>query len=75
MPLHCPYATVSSLGQAVEITAFRCRRPLESSINEEGSVKQISEYGLASTADAKAWLAKPDVVTAGKITGSIYQNH
>lgn len=48
--------------------------PLDSSRSEQLHVKPVPENGFASAADAEAWLAKPDVVTAGKIIGSIYTN-
>jgi hypothetical protein len=48
--------------------------PLNRSKQEELRVAPNPDNGFASRAEAEAWLAKPDVVAAGKILGSVYLN-
>lgn len=48
--------------------------PVNSSAIEELHVKRVPDAGFASEAAARAWLAKPEVVTAGSILSSVYLN-
>lgn len=48
--------------------------PLNSAALEELRVKSVPDNGFASEAEASAWLAKPEVVTAGNILSSVYLN-